>query len=57
MVYKLAFPPHLSIFHPIFHISLLKRYCPDNARVIQWDFAVLDHDLSFEKESIIVLGI
>ena len=29
MTYKLALPPSLSAVHPVFHVSMLRKYIPD----------------------------
>lgn len=54
-MYRLDFPPYLLVVQPIFHDSMLKRYHPDNAYMIQLDSIELDLDLSFEEEPISIL--
>ena len=29
VAYKLALPPSLSAVHPVFHVSMLRKYIPD----------------------------
>ncbi|XP_069148804.1 uncharacterized protein [Solanum lycopersicum] len=41
--------------HPVFHISMLKKYHQGGAHVIQWDSVLLDQNLTFEEEPITIL--
>ena len=34
--YRLAFPPSLSGVHEVFHVSMLRKYTPDPAHVVDW---------------------
>ena len=36
VVYRLALPPSLSGVHEVFHISMLRKYTPDPAHVVDW---------------------
>ncbi|KAK4710921.1 hypothetical protein R3W88_005434 [Solanum pinnatisectum] len=55
VAYKLALPPNLSSVHSIFHVSMLKRYHMDGDYIIKWDSIVLDKDLQYEEEPIVIL--
>ena len=55
VAYRLALPPGLSSVHPVFNISMLKKYHQGGAHVIQWDSVLLDHNLTFEEEPITIL--
>ncbi|KAH0702377.1 hypothetical protein KY285_016655 [Solanum tuberosum] len=55
VAYKLALPPNLSGVHPVFHVSILKRYHGDRDYIIKWDSVVLDKDLQYEEEPIAIL--
>ena len=50
MAYELALPPVLSGEHPVFHVSMLKRYHGDGNYIIRWDSVLLDENLSYEEE-------
>ncbi|WMV54709.1 hypothetical protein MTR67_048094 [Solanum verrucosum] len=51
VAYRWALPPNLSGVHPVFHVSMLKRYHGD----AKWDSIVLDKDLIYEEEPITIL--
>ncbi|PHT53627.1 LRR receptor-like serine/threonine-protein kinase EFR [Capsicum baccatum] len=55
VAYELVLPSDLSAVHPVFHVSMLKRYYPDDSHVIQWDSVNLDRNLTFEEEPITIL--
>ncbi|MDV3150461.1 MAG: hypothetical protein Q8828_02325, partial [Candidatus Phytoplasma australasiaticum] len=38
VAYKLAWPPSLSAVHPVFHVSMLRKYIPDESHVLSLDF-------------------
>ena len=42
VAYKLALPPNLLGVHPVFHVSMLKRYHSDGDYKIKWNSIVLD---------------
>ncbi|WMV24151.1 hypothetical protein MTR67_017536 [Solanum verrucosum] len=41
--------------HPVFHVSMLKKYHGDGDYVIKWDSILLDNDLQYEKEPVAIL--
>ncbi|WMV42041.1 hypothetical protein MTR67_035426 [Solanum verrucosum] len=55
VMYGLALPLSLSVVHPVFHVSVFKRYRHDDPHVIQWDLISLDQTLSFEEDPIAIL--
>ncbi|WMV18340.1 hypothetical protein MTR67_011725 [Solanum verrucosum] len=55
VAYRLTLPSNLSRVHPIFHVSMLKRYHGDGNYIIKWDSIVLYKDLQYEEEPIAIL--
>ena len=55
MAYELALPPGLSGVHPVFHVSMLKRYHGDGNYIIRWDSVLLDENLTYEEDSVVIL--
>ena len=48
VAYPLALPPELSIIHPMFHVSMLWKYLPDQSHVLAPHTIQLDEDLTYE---------
>ena len=36
VAYRLALPPSMSGVHKVFHVSMLQKYTPDPAHVVDW---------------------
>ena len=49
MAYRLALPPCMSGVHEVSHISMLRKYTPDPAHVVDWGEIVVDTDGTFEE--------
>ena len=49
VAYRLALPPSMSGVHEVFHISMLRRYTPDPAHVVDWVKIEVDTDGTFEE--------
>ena len=56
VTYKLALPPSLLAVNPVFHVSTLRKYIPDESHVLSLDSVELGPNLTFEEEPIAILN-
>ena len=49
VAYRLALPPSMSGVHEVFHVSMLRRYTPDSAHLVDWGEIEVDTDGTFEE--------
>ena len=49
IAYQLVLPHSLSGIHEVFHVSMLRKYTPDLAHVVDWGGIVVDTDGTFEE--------
>ena len=49
VAYRLELPPSLSGVHEVFHVSMLRKYTPDLAHVVDWGELFIDTDGTFEE--------
>ena len=49
IAYRLALSPSMSGVHEVFHVSMLRRYTPDPAHVVDWGEIEVDTDETFEE--------
>ena len=49
VAYRLDLPPSMSGVHEVFHISMLRRYTPDPAHVVDWGEIEVNTDRTFEE--------
>ena len=49
VAYRLALPPSMSGVHEVFHVSMLQKYTPDPAHVVDWGQIEIDTDGTFEE--------
>ena len=55
IAYRLAIPPNMSGVHEVFHVSMLWRYTPDPAHVVDWEKITVDTDETFEEEPVRIM--
>ena len=49
VAYWLALSPSLSCVHKVFHVSMLRKYTPDQAHVVDLGEITVDTDDTFEE--------
>ncbi|XP_060210584.1 uncharacterized protein LOC132637524 [Lycium barbarum] len=52
---ELALPPGMEGVYPVFHVSMLKKYHADGTYIVCWDTVLLDENLTYEEELIMIL--
>ena len=57
IVYRLALLPNMSGVHEVFHVSMLRKYTPDPAHVVEWGQIEVDTDETFEEGPVCILEI
>ena len=55
VVYRLALPPSMSGVHEVFHVSMLQKYTPDPAHVVDCGQIEVDTDGTFEEGPVCIL--
>ena len=55
VVYRLALSPSMSGVNEVFHVSLLRKYTPDPAHVVDWGQIKVDTDGTFEEGPVCIL--
>ena len=56
VAYKLELPDSLSIIHPLFHVSLLKKYVLDKSHVLKDKLIQLDQRLTYKEKPIAIVN-
>ncbi|EOY03266.1 Uncharacterized protein TCM_018051 [Theobroma cacao] len=55
IAYRLALPPDLSNIHPMFHVSMLRKYKLNPSHVIRYETIQLKDDLTYKEQSVAIL--
>ena len=55
VAYRLALPPSMLGVHEVFHVSMLQRYTPDPAHVVDWGEIDVDTDGTFEEGPVCIM--
>ena len=57
VAYRLALPLSLSSVHKVFHVSMLRKYTPNPAHVVDWGGIIVDTDWTFEEGPVHIMDI
>ena len=52
---RLALPPNMSGVHEVFNVSMLRKYTPDPAHVVDWGEIKVDIDGTFEEGPVCIM--
>ena len=55
VAYWLALPPSMSGVQEVFHVSMLRKYTPDPAHVVDWGQIEVDTDGTFEEGPVCIV--
>ena len=55
VAYRLDLPPNMLGVHEVFHVSMLRRYTPDPAYVVDWGEIEVDTNGTFEEGLVCIL--
>ena len=55
VAYRLVLPPSMSSVHEVFHVSMLRKYTPDPAHVVDWGQIEVDTDETFEERPVYIV--
>ena len=53
VAYRLALPPSMIDVHEVFHVSMLRKYIPNPAHVVDWGQIEVDTDGTFRRDQCI----
>ena len=55
LAYKLTLPPNLSSVHPVFYVSMLRKYIGDPSHVLDFNTVQLEGDMTYDVEPVAIL--
>ena len=55
VAFRLALPPSLLRLHEVFHVSMLRKYTPHPAHVVDWGEIDVDRDGTFEEGPVCIM--
>ena len=55
VAYRLVLPPSMTGVHEVFHVSMLRKYTPNPAHVVDWGQIEVDTDVTFDEGLVCIL--
>ena len=55
VAYRLALSPSMTGVHEVFRVSMIRKYTPDPAHVVDWGQIEVDTDGTFEKGPVCIV--
>jgi hypothetical protein len=55
VAYGLVLPPQLDHVHPVFHVSMLRKYILDPSHVLDYQSIQISADMTYEEEPVEIL--
>ena len=55
VAYRLVLPPSMSGVYEVFHVSMLRKYTPDPAHVVDWGHIEVDTDRTYEEGPVCIV--
>ena len=55
VAYRLVLSPCMTGAHEVFHVSMLRKYTPDPAHVVDWGQSEVDTDGTFEEGPVCIV--
>ncbi|XP_070010665.1 uncharacterized protein [Nicotiana sylvestris] len=55
VAYRLEFPPEMSLVHPAFHVSMLKKVVGDPSTIVPIEAIEVNEELSYEEIAVAIL--
>ena len=55
VAYRLVLPPELSRIHPVFHVSMLRKYIPGPSHILQSQTMELTEDLMHKEYPVAIV--
>ena len=53
--YELALPPSLDRIHPVFHVSMLRKYLHDQSHILEPQTVEISPDLSYQEVPVAII--
>ena len=55
LAYRLVLSPELLRIHPVFHVSMLRKYIPDPSHVLQPQTVEISEDLTYKEYPVAII--